>query len=67
MNQKQEGSGVCGATPSRTIQNEHRNSDATALRSKDLVADTFDAGPHGAGCLCLNCVGNLLRRIGKGS
>jgi hypothetical protein len=66
VNQKQEGSGVCGATPLRT-KNEHRNFDATALSSKDLVAPSSGADPHGPGCLCLNCVGNFLRRIGIGS
>jgi hypothetical protein len=67
VNQKQEGSGVCGATPLRTSKNEHRNFDAIALCCKDTFAHFCDADPHGAGCLCLNCVGNLLRRIGRGS
>ena len=67
MNQEQEGSGVCGATPLRTTKNEQRNSDATAASSKDTVAPFSDASPHGDGCCCLKCVGDLLRRIGEGS
>jgi hypothetical protein len=67
VNQKAEGSGVCGAAPLSTTKNQHRNSDAKVLTSKDLVTPSCVGDPHGTGCLCLNCVGNLLRRIGKGS